>query len=79
MRFEPNIPFSSQRPTVVVDAGLPAGSHRFRLVVFNENGQQSSPVEFTVRVLPRLNGPINPEPFEPIVVEPIPVRPGPIS
>jgi hypothetical protein len=48
---------------VVVDAGLPIGSHRFRLEVENARGQRSQPVEVVVTVVrfvptPPIPGPI---------------------
>jgi hypothetical protein len=57
-------------PTVVVDAGLAVGDHRFRLVVVNTRGVESQPVEVTVSVVRAPPGPI---PF-PL---PIPI-PGPL-
>jgi hypothetical protein len=78
MQFQPNIPFASPNPTIVVDAGLAPGDHRFRLVVFNERGQQSAPVEFTVSVIRRIIiDPTRPTPG-PVVVDPRPVRPIPV-
>jgi hypothetical protein len=66
MKFEPNRPFESPEPTVDVDAGLPPGSHRFRLVVFNRRGQPSQPSEVVVTI----------ERFGPTIPSGIP-RPGP--
>lgn len=37
-------------PTVLVDAGLKAGRHRFRLVVVDEQGLESAPDEQIVEV-----------------------------
>ena len=71
MQFRPNEPFESNEPTVVVDAGLPAGNHRFQLVVVGRSGRRSSPVEVIVSVIRRIPIPI-PTPI------PAPV-PGPIT
>lgn len=60
MKFEPNVPFETTVPTVVVDAGLRPGSYRFRLVVVNARGVASAPVEVTVSVLPTLFTPTTP-------------------
>jgi hypothetical protein len=53
MWFEPNQPVETLRPTAVVDAGLPRGRHRFRLVVVNARGQKSRPSEVIVTVVGR--------------------------
>ena len=58
MRFTPNQPVPLRTPTVVVDAGLPLGPHRFQLVVVGASGQRSSPVEVTVTVTRVIVGPI---------------------
>jgi len=60
MKFEPNVPFETTDPRVVVDAGLRPGSYRFRLVVVNDRGRASAPVEVTVSVLPTLFTPTTP-------------------
>jgi hypothetical protein len=44
VKFVPGAPFESAKPSVVVDAGLAEGTHRFQLVVFNQRGQRSAPV-----------------------------------
>ena len=51
MRFAPNVPVTLREPTVVVDAGLPIGQHRFQLVVVNARGVRSQPVEVTVTIV----------------------------
>ena len=72
MRFVPNQPFDSPRPTVVVDAGLPLGPHTFRLQVENQRGQRSAPIEFVVTIV-RL------EPVPPLPIPtPIPIPRPPI-
>jgi hypothetical protein len=53
MRFEPNRSVETRRPTVVVDAGLPRGRHRFRLEVVNARDQRSQTVEVVVTVMGR--------------------------
>jgi hypothetical protein len=50
VKFQAGVPFESENPRVVVDAGLPAGTHRFQLVVFNARGQRSAPVSVDVVV-----------------------------
>ena len=60
MRFTPNQPFETDRPTVTVDAGLPVGSHRFQLVVVGASGARSAAVEVTVTVARIIVGPIPP-------------------
>ena len=49
-------------PTVLVDAGLPVGLHRFQLEVLTDTGQRSVPAVATIQV--RVLG---------IVIEPAPV------
>ena len=63
MRFTPNVPVTLREPTVMVDAGLPIGEHRFRLEVVNARGVRSQPVEVTVAVV-RV-GPLPPLPAPP--------------
>jgi hypothetical protein len=72
MRFVPNVPVELRAPSVVVDAGLPPGPHRFQLVVVNSRGNQSKPLEVIVTVERR---PL-PQPFPSPVLDP---RPTPIS
>jgi len=50
VRFQPRVPFESEKPSVVVDAGLAEGTYRFQLVVFNERGQRSAPATVDVTV-----------------------------
>ena len=50
MKFEPNKPFESTKPTVVVDRGLPPGDYTFQLVVFNAAGQRSKPMRVIVTI-----------------------------
>jgi hypothetical protein len=59
VKFELNTPFESRQATVVVDAGLPAGDHRFQLVVVNAAGVRSAPVEVTVTITRILQPPID--------------------
>ena len=53
MRFEPNRSVETRQPTVIVDAGLPRGRHRFRLEVVNARGQRSQPADVIVTVTGR--------------------------
>lgn len=53
MKFELNKPIETQLNAVEVDP-LPAGNYRFRLVVFNQRGQASLPVEHQVAVQLRI-------------------------
>ena len=56
-------PFAQGEPTLVVENDLPAGKHRFRLVVTNNDGVQSDPDEIVVAVRERLTpGPQPPRP-----------------
>jgi hypothetical protein len=48
--FEPNKPFATAKPTVLVDKGLRPGQYRFQLVVANAAGQTSKPVEVIVTI-----------------------------
>ena len=50
MKFQPTVPVTTPTPTVVVDAGLPAGIYRFQLVVVNSRGQRSAPATVDVIV-----------------------------
>lgn len=50
MTFEPNKPFATAKPTVLVDKGLRPGQYRFQLVVVNAAGATSKPVEVIVTV-----------------------------
>jgi len=49
--FELHKPIQTTEPVVMVDAGLPPGAHRFRLVAVDESGRQSEPREMIVTVL----------------------------
>ena len=49
-RFEINQPLVTQEPRILVDAGLRAGLHRFRLVVTDDQGLSSQPDEVVVQV-----------------------------
>lgn len=48
--FRPGVPVKTDKPEIVVDAGLKPGAHRFRLVVINARGKESAPDEVTVDV-----------------------------
>ena len=59
-QFVAGQPITTSEPVITVDAGLPPGSHRFRLEVFNVQGRVSPPAEVVVRVLARVPGPVRP-------------------
>jgi hypothetical protein len=44
-------PVTTETPTVIVDAGLPVGRHRFRLEVFGSTGSVSVPAEAVVQIV----------------------------
>ena len=48
--FKPNQPISTERPAVVVDAGLQPGRYRFRLVVIDTAGNVSLPSEQIITI-----------------------------
>lgn len=50
-RFVVGRPLTTREPVIEVDAGLPAGVHRFQLVVVNAAGVRSAPDEVLVQVL----------------------------
>jgi len=57
--FQPNETISTDRPSVVVDAGLQPGRYRFRLVVIDAAGNASLPSEQIITILaPRALGPV---------------------
>jgi len=49
-KFVAGQPVVTAVPSVVVDAGLPVGQHRFRLEVLTDTGQRSPPDEAVVQV-----------------------------
>ena len=51
-RFQPKKPIVTDRPLITVDAGLPPGKYRFRLVVEDRQGRQSAPEEAVVEIRP---------------------------
>ena len=51
-------PVSTDTPGVVVDAGLPAGRHRFQLVVLNQGGARSQSAELVVQIRRLLAPPV---------------------
>jgi hypothetical protein len=79
-RFLPNRPITTGEPTIVVDAGLPSGRHRFRLEVIDSAGLRSTPSDVVVTVTDAgsTRPPIRPD--EPPLVSgpiaPTPIRPG---
>ena len=78
--FRRGVPVTTTTPTVVVDAGLPAGARRFELVVMDAAGNVSRPMQVTVTI-GRLTGPVGPVgPIGPVgpvgpVTPPAPVPP----
>ena len=48
--FVPNQPVTTREPMVVVER-LPAGRHRFRLIVEDDEGNRSAPDEVIVTVV----------------------------
>ena len=50
MRLEPNVPFTTPEPKIVIDAGLRPGTYRFQLVVVGQSGQKSRPIEVSVDI-----------------------------
>jgi hypothetical protein len=63
--FVVGTPVVTREPVVTVDAGLRPGRHLFRLVVVDNDGQESAPDERIVTVS-RLGGPTFPtEPTDP--------------
>jgi hypothetical protein len=60
VKFVPNVAVATTAQTVVVDAGLAAGTHRFQLVVFNARGQASKPQTFDVVIMPTIVVPVTP-------------------
>jgi len=49
-RFLPGVAVTTTTPTVTVDAGLAPGRHLFRLVVQDNDGNESAPAEQVVVV-----------------------------
>jgi hypothetical protein len=49
-RFVLNQTIETAEPTIAVDAGLPPGRHRFQLVVIDDAGRRSRPVEAIVEI-----------------------------
>lgn len=52
MKLTPNQPVVTREPKLVVDAGLPGGRYRFRLVVVDDRGRPSKPAEAVVTISP---------------------------
>ena len=50
-QFVAGEPHTTEVPRIVVDAGLPPGLHRFRLVVANDAGRSSPADEVTVQIV----------------------------
>jgi hypothetical protein len=79
--------FTTDQPTITVDGGLPAGRHRFQLVVVDKDGLRSAPVERVVTIRERIivepdptpPGPVGPRPDFPDLLITDPIRPGPLG
>ena len=59
VRFIPNRPIATDGPTIVVDGRLDPGEYRFRLVVVDDEGNESNPDEQVVVVRPARVPPID--------------------
>ena len=77
-RFVVGEPQITREPTIVVDAGLPVGRHRFRLEVVDSAGLRSKPDDALVDVQRIIIDPGPIIPSGPIVPTPGPVI-GPIT
>jgi hypothetical protein len=49
-KFVVGRPLTTREPAIVVDPGLPAGAHRFELVVIGASGRKSTPDQVLVQV-----------------------------
>ena len=72
-----NQPFADDQPTLVVENKLAIGEHVIRLVVVDNDGQESDPLDWALvvregLVVPPVGPPI---PVQPPIVSPIPVPP----
>ena len=77
-RFAVGQAIRSVEPTIVVDAGLPAGAHRFQLEVIDSTGRRSAPAVAVVTIQ-RLTIPVPPvvvPPLRPPSRQPV-IPPGP--
>jgi hypothetical protein len=50
--FRPGAEQITREPRIDVDAGIKPGTHVFRLIVVNDKGVESPPVEQTVTIVP---------------------------
>lgn len=62
-----NKPFDTREPNIVVENALAIGRHRFALIVVDDQGNESAPVQHVVEVrravfepLPPIAGPVSP-------------------
>lgn len=77
-KFTPNQPVTTRVPGVVVDGDLPPGEYRFRLVVFDNDGNASAPDDVVVRVRDRrIVPPLVPPVLDPRppILHPLPIIP----
>jgi hypothetical protein len=71
-KFVVGRPLTTREPAIEVDAGLPAGVHRFQLVVVNTAGVKSAPDQVLVQVRATpvvpdiLPTPLQPQPLAPL-------------
>ena len=77
-RFVVGEPHITREPTIVVDAGLPIGRHRFRLEVVDSAGLRSAPDDALVDVQRIIVDPGPLIPSGPIIPTPGPVI-GPVT
>ncbi len=78
-RFDVRTPITTREPTIVVDAGLPIGRHRFRLEVIDAAGQRSAPDDAVVEVQRIIIDPGRIPTPGPVIPTPIFPTPGPIT
>lgn len=70
-----NRPITTSQATILVDAGLPPGKHRFRLEVIDSAGLRSAPAEVVVTITERIA--VRPEiRLDDSVLVGTPIRPG---
>ena len=71
-----NQPFIDDQPTLVVENKLAIGEHVIRLVVVDNDGQESDPLDWGLVVREgSVVPPVGPIPGQPPIVSPIPVPP----
>jgi hypothetical protein len=73
-RFAPGATVVTDSPEVVVEGGLPAGVHRFRLEARGLRGETLAVATIAVRVVERGDGLVRPAPLEQPAPPPGPFR-----